>query len=102
MMGYSIVNNLINRKLLSNVDHLTYNISFLSSIDGQEVLRHDWMFKLVGTETFKVGKSSATCVIKIDPVGGFAYQYSLMVNGKPYKTFVEQQNKVPMKCSTQY
>ena len=53
------------------------------------------MFKLVGTETFKVGKSSATCVIKIDPVGGFAYQYSLMVNGKPYKTFVEQQNKVP-------
>ena len=58
------------------------------------------MFKLVGTETFKVGKSSATCVIKIDPVGGFAYQYSLMVNGKPYKTFVEQQNKVPLKKAT--
>ena len=52
------------------------------------------MFKLVGTETFKVGKSNATCVIKIDPVGGFAYQYSLLVNGKSYKTFVEQQNKV--------
>ena len=59
------------------------------------------MFKLVGTENFKVGKSNATCIIKIDPVGGFAYQYSLMVNGKPYKTFVEQQSKVPFIHTTE-
>ncbi len=52
------------------------------------------MFKLVGTETVKVGKSNATCVVRIDPLGGFSYQYSLTVNGKPYKTFVEQQSKV--------
>jgi hypothetical protein len=55
------------------------------------------MFKLVGKETFTLGKSDANCVIKIDPVGGFSYQYSLEVNGKPYKTFVEQQSKVRCK-----
>ena len=63
-------------------------------MDSREILRHDWMFKLVGKETFSLGQSNANCVIKIDPVGGFSYQYSLEVNGKPYKTFVEQQSKV--------
>jgi hypothetical protein len=62
-------------------------------VDGKEVVRHDWLFKLVGSETVKVGKTNANCVIKIDPLGGFSYQYSLVVNGKPYKTFVEQQSK---------
>ena len=52
------------------------------------------MFKLVGNESFQVGKSKANCTIKIEPVGGFSYQYSLDVNGKPYKTFIEQQSKV--------
>merc|ERR1712039_734679 len=75
-------------------EHGTTSGKRVVRVDGKETIRHDWMFKLVGTETFKVGKSNATCVIKIDPVGGFAYQYSLMVNGKPYKTFVEQQNKI--------
>jgi len=52
------------------------------------------MFKLVGKETFPIGKTGANCVVKIEPVGGFAYQYSMEVNGKPYKTFAEQQSKV--------
>ena len=37
------------------------------------------MFKLVGTETFSVGKNKAACSIKIEPVGGFSYEYSLEV-----------------------
>ena len=45
----------------------------------KEVLRRDWMFKLVGTETFSVGKNKAACSIKIEPVGGFSYEYSLEV-----------------------
>merc|ERR1712223_1196995 len=52
------------------------------------------MFKLVGTETVTIGKSDANCLIKIEPYGGFSYQYSLDVNGKTYKTFTEQQAKV--------
>ena len=49
----------------------------------QEVLRRDWMFKLVGTETFTVGKNKAACSIKIEPVGGFSYEYSLEVSLTP-------------------
>ena len=45
----------------------------------QEILRREWMFKLVGTETFTVGKNKASCSIKIEPVGGFSYEYSLEV-----------------------
>ena len=52
------------------------------------------MFKLVGTESFTVGKSETNCLIKIEPYGGFSYQYCLEVNGKAYKTFTEQQAKV--------
>ena len=50
----------------------------------QEVLRRDWMFKLVGTETFTVGKNKSACSIKIEPVGGFSYEYSLEVKEPPW------------------
>jgi hypothetical protein len=50
------------------------------------------MFKLVGYEAFNVGK--AKCLIKIEPVGGFSYGYSLEVNGKNYKKFTEAQSKI--------
>jgi hypothetical protein len=33
----------------------------------------------VGAETFSLGRNKATCSIKIEPVGGFSYQYSLEV-----------------------
>ena len=52
------------------------------------------MFKLVGTEVVTIGKSDTNCLIKIEPYGGFSYQYCLEVNGKAYKTFTEQQAKV--------
>ena len=42
------------------------------------------MFKLVGTETFTVGKNKAACSIKIEPVGGFSYEYSLEVRQSPW------------------
>ncbi|KAK8727408.1 hypothetical protein OTU49_009543 [Cherax quadricarinatus] len=46
-------------------------------VDGQERIRHDWMFKLVGSEVFEIGDTK--CVIKIEPIGGFSYEYSLEV-----------------------
>ncbi len=42
-------------------------------------MRRDWMFKLVGTETFNLGQGNAVCTIRIDAVGGFNYQYTLEV-----------------------
>ncbi len=50
------------------------------------------MFKLVGCEEFQVGESK--CCIKIEPFGLFAYRYSLEVDGKPFKKFIERQSKI--------
>ena len=50
------------------------------------------MFKLVGTESFKVG--TANCVITIDAVDGFMYEYSLQVNGRDLDKFKENQSKI--------
>ena len=54
------------------------------------------MFKLVGQEIFNFGPSDKEHkgVIRIDPMGGFSYQYALAIDGKPYKTFLDQQSKV--------
>ncbi|CAL4058708.1 unnamed protein product [Meganyctiphanes norvegica] len=61
-------------------------------VDGQEKQKRDWMFKLVGNEEFEIGDTK--CVIKIEPIGGFSYEYSLEVNGKSYKKFAENQSKI--------
>lgn len=64
-------------------------------VDGKEIHREDWMFKLVGKEHFKVGK--AKCTISIDACSGFAYEYTLEVNGKSLEKFSENQSKI-MRC----
>ncbi len=46
----------------------------------QEIMRKDWMFKLVGKEHFKLGKAQASCCISIDAVSGFAYEYTIEVS----------------------
>ncbi|VDK48086.1 unnamed protein product [Anisakis simplex] len=61
-------------------------------VDGQEVLRKDWMFKLVGKEQFSIGQIK--CVISVEALGTFAYEYSLEVNGKTYEKFREEQSKL--------
>ena len=60
----------------------------------QEVLRRDWMFKLVGREPFEIGKTKAKGIINVEAISGFAYEYSLEVNGKPLKKFRENQSKI--------
>ncbi|KAK7092320.1 fas apoptotic inhibitory molecule 1-like [Littorina saxatilis] len=61
-------------------------------VDGEEIYRADWMFKLVGREHFTVSK--AKCTVSIDAVSGFAYEYTLEVNGKPLQKFQENQSKI--------
>ena len=55
-------------------------------------MRKDWVFKLVGTEHFNIGK--AKCCISIDAMDGFMYRYSLEVNGKKLEKFSENQSKI--------
>lgn len=49
------------------------------------------MFRLVGEETFYLG--STKCTIRVDPSGGFAYEYSLLVNGKSLHKFIEAKSR---------
>lgn len=55
----------------------------------QEVLRKDWMFKLVGKETFTVGGADTKATIVIEAISGFAYEYTLEVGGKSLQKFID-------------
>lgn len=61
-------------------------------VDQKEIIRHDWLFKLVGNESFKIGKHQ--CKINIEAVSGFAYEYSMEVDGKPIEKFTENRSKI--------
>ncbi|XP_055600178.1 fas apoptotic inhibitory molecule 1 [Uranotaenia lowii] len=60
-------------------------------IDKEEIFRRDWMFKLVGEDMFKL--EDKRCIIRVDPLPGFKYSYSLFVDGKSYEQFTESQAK---------
>ncbi|KAF4086730.1 hypothetical protein AMELA_G00087670 [Ameiurus melas] len=75
-------------------EHGTTTGKRVISVDGKEVLRRDWMFKLVGKETFYVGSSDTKATINIDAVSGFAYEYTLEINGKSLKKYMENRSKV--------
>jgi hypothetical protein len=61
-------------------------------VNDKEIFRENWMFKLVGNESFNIGKHK--CVISIESASGFSYEYSLMVDGKSYQKFCENQSKI--------
>uniref|UniRef100_A0A2K6FK74 Fas apoptotic inhibitory molecule n=2 Tax=Propithecus coquereli TaxID=379532 RepID=A0A2K6FK74_PROCO len=56
-------------------------------------IRKEWMFKLVGKETFCVGAAKTKATINIDAVSGFAYEYTLEINGKSLKKYMENRSK---------
>ena len=55
------------------------------------MLRRDWMFKLVGEDTFYIEQSR--CIIRVDPAPGFKYKYSLYIEGIPYEQYTEDQSR---------
>uniref|UniRef100_A0A3Q3QBD5 Fas apoptotic inhibitory molecule b n=1 Tax=Monopterus albus TaxID=43700 RepID=A0A3Q3QBD5_MONAL len=62
-------------------------------VNGREVIRKDWMFKLVGKETFTVGGANTKATINIEAVSGFAYEYTLEIDGKSLQTFIDNRTK---------
>ena len=53
-----------------------------------QVCRKNWMFRLVGVETFKIGKKTAEIAITSK---GIAFEYALSIGGKTLKKFIEAQ-----------
>uniref|UniRef100_A0A8C7X6D1 Fas apoptotic inhibitory molecule 1 n=1 Tax=Oryzias sinensis TaxID=183150 RepID=A0A8C7X6D1_9TELE len=62
-------------------------------VNRKEVVKKDWMFKLVGKETFTVGSTNIKATINIEAVSGFAYEYSLDIDGKSLQKFVDDRAK---------
>ncbi|XP_075239747.1 fas apoptotic inhibitory molecule 1-like [Convolutriloba macropyga] len=61
-------------------------------LDGKEIYRKNWMFKLVGTESFYINKKTKATIV-IDAVSGFSYEYTLEINGKPLQKFTKDYSK---------
>lgn len=79
-------------KLLATISLATKSNGEFSAVKvllQQEVIRKDWMFKLVGKESFVVGSSKTKATIKIEALSGFAYEYSLEVDGKSLQKFTQ-------------
>uniref|UniRef100_A0A6I8NZA6 Fas apoptotic inhibitory molecule 1 n=2 Tax=Ornithorhynchus anatinus TaxID=9258 RepID=A0A6I8NZA6_ORNAN len=62
-------------------------------VDGKEAIRREWLFKLVGKETFRVGAAQTKASISIDAVSGFAYEYTLEIDGKSLKKHREDRSR---------
>ncbi|XP_020800210.1 fas apoptotic inhibitory molecule 1 isoform X1 [Drosophila serrata] len=57
----------------------------------EEVLRRDWMFKLVGEDTFHIDQTR--CIIRVDPAPGFKYEYSLYIDGKSHELYTDEMTR---------
>ncbi|XP_017475450.1 PREDICTED: fas apoptotic inhibitory molecule 1 [Rhagoletis zephyria] len=79
----------INGKLYRiELEHGTTTGRRMIWVNGKEVLRRDWMFKLVGEDSFYIGQ--ARCIIRVDPAPGFRYAYSLYIDGKPHEQYTDE------------
>ena len=63
-------------------------------VDGVEIMREDWMFRLVGEEKFQLGPKKVPCRIRIDAIDGFTYTYKLFVNEKELEVNFRTKNKI--------
>ncbi|XP_001602021.1 fas apoptotic inhibitory molecule 1 [Nasonia vitripennis] len=67
-------------------------------IDGKVLIHREWMFRLVGDEVFQFGETKF--LIRVDPIPGLRYSYTLWVNGKSFKNFIQSQSKILETWST--
>lgn len=56
----------------------------------QEILRREWMFKLVGDDVFELD-DGVRCLIRVNPARGMKFTYALYVDGKPFEQYRERQ-----------
>ncbi|EGD73840.1 hypothetical protein PTSG_05534 [Salpingoeca rosetta] len=64
------------------------------TVDGKEVVRKNWLFKLVGEEPFEFGPAGDKHKAKITVVAaGMRYRYTLYVDNKPLKEFSDTRTR---------
>ncbi|XP_051158425.1 fas apoptotic inhibitory molecule 1 isoform X2 [Leptopilina boulardi] len=78
-------------------EHGTATGKRVVKVNGKTLVNREWMFRLVGDEIIHLGKNKI--VIRVDPIPGLKYSYTLWVNGKSYENFIQNQSKI-LKCWT--
>ncbi|KAH0553879.1 fas apoptotic inhibitory molecule 1 [Cotesia glomerata] len=73
-------------------EHGTASGKRVVRVNGKTIINREWMFRLVGDEEFMYGDTKFT--IRVDPIPGLKYSYSLWVNGKTFSKFVQTQSKI--------
>jgi hypothetical protein len=66
----------------------------------QEHFRKDWMFRLVGSEHFRIGRFD--CKLDVEPDGTFGLIYSLFINGQDVTQFQEISKRKWMTWSVEF
>ncbi|XP_036049964.1 fas apoptotic inhibitory molecule 1 [Onychomys torridus] len=62
-------------------------------VDGKEEIRKEWMFNLVGKETFCVGAAKTKATIRILSDKGCVFKYILEIERKSFIKYVENRSK---------
>ena len=73
--------------------HGTTTGSRLLKVDGAVLMKTDWMFRLVGEETFKIGPKKQSARVRIEAIDGFTYTYKLFVGNKELDKFARESHK---------
>lgn len=61
-------------------------------VDGKVIVRKDFMFNLIGTESFCIG--STKCHVAIEnSTSVWEFKYTLHVDGKPLESFLRESKK---------
>lgn len=86
-------NNLIAGKLFDiELEHGTISGKRVIWVNGEESLRRDIMYRLVGEDVFFV--ENKRCIIHIFPSSGFKYSYKLLIDGTECEIYNKNQSKI--------
>ncbi|XP_055485479.1 fas apoptotic inhibitory molecule 1-like [Psammomys obesus] len=75
-------------------EHGTTSGKRIVYVDRKEEIRKEWMFQLVGKETFCVGPSKTKATIHILSGKGYVFKYTLDIEGKSFKKYIENRSKM--------
>jgi hypothetical protein len=74
------------------LEHGTISGKRVIWVNGEEVLRRDMMYRLVGEDVFFV--ENKRCIIHIFPSTGFKYTYKLFIEGIECEIYNQNQSKI--------
>ncbi|XP_046445490.1 fas apoptotic inhibitory molecule 1-like [Daphnia pulex] len=87
-------------EFLIEFEHGTTSGKRVIWINEIEYLRRDWMFRLVGSEHFRIGRFD--CKLDVEPDGTFGLLYSLFINGQNIDEFQEFNKKKWMTWNVEF